>query len=209
MKTDVKFIQWCLGLLLMSCLILACSKDGEQGPIGTQGPQGEQGLPGVDGQNGEDGTDGAQGEPGELGTANVIYSEWFPSEFPDDIALARDSFSVGAPELTDDNIENGLLLVFGRTFNVIDDTLIEQLPRTFFVRDQYYYHRYITNPATTNPQQFEIIVESIDGGFIGTPFFEEYRYFIIPGGIPTSGKSAVNYTKMTYEEISTHFNIPK
>ncbi|KAG1649005.1 Kelch repeat-containing protein 1 [Nymphon striatum] len=65
-------------------------------------------------------------------------------------------------------VENGLLLVFGRTSNPIDQIIVEQLPR---------------------PQQFTVEVLSTDGGFIGVPFFEEYRYFIIPGGNPATFKN--------------------
>ncbi len=51
---------------------------------------------------------------------------------------------------------------------------------------------------------------------VGIPFFEDYRYVIIPGGQPaTTGRvigtveKALNYTKMSYEEVVHHFNIPE
>ncbi|KAG1649002.1 Kelch repeat-containing protein 1 [Nymphon striatum] len=150
-----------------------------------------------DGADGQNGTDGAQGE---TGSANVIYSEWLPSEFPNNIPLSQDSFVVEAPDLTMEIVENGLLLVFGRTSNPIDQIIVEQLPRPVFFRDQYYFHRYITTPTNEGPQQFTVEVLSTDGGFIGVPFFEEYRYFIIPGGNPASGKSSIAYSKMRYAD---------
>ena len=177
----MKTLKNILLISLFGLLFIACSKDGEQGIQGVKGADGlngEQGLPGDDGADGQIGTDGA---PGETGSANVIYSEWLPSEFPNNIPLSQDSFVVEAPDLTMEIVENGLLLVFGRTSNPIDQIIVEQLPRPVFFRDQYYFHRYITTPTNEGPQQFTVEVLSTDGGFIGVPFFEEYRYFIIPG----------------------------
>ena len=208
----MKTLKNILLISLFGLLFIACSKDGEQGiqgesgVRGADGQNGEQGLPGEDGEDGQNGTDGTQGE---TGTANVIYSEWIPSEFPINIPLSQDSFVVEAPDLTKEIVENGLLLVFGRTSNPIDQIIVEQLPRPVFFRDQYYFHRYITTPSNEGPQQFTIEVLSTDGGFIGVPFFEEYRYFIIPGGNPVSGKSSIAYSKMSYAELSAHFNIPE
>lgn len=124
-------------LSMLSIFLVACSaEDGQDGTIGPQGAQGEQGIPGSDGQNGEQGPEGEQGEPG---TANVIYSEWFASEFANNINLSVDSFTVEVPGFTDEILEKGLLLVYGRTINVIDEEFVEQLPRNVFFRDQYYY----------------------------------------------------------------------
>lgn len=57
---------------------------------------------------------------------------------------------------------------------------------------------------------------SLDGASsVGNPFFEDYRYLIIPPGQPaTTGpvitsKSALDYSKMGYEEIVEHLNIPQ
>ncbi|PIB38422.1 hypothetical protein [Maribacter sp. 4G9] len=73
-----------LGLILIvTIMVLSCSKDGNEGPMG---PQGE------------------QGDPGEDGTANVIYSEWidenlsnvgsFHSQFLDEISIEEfDAFT--------------------------------------------------------------------------------------------------------------------
>ena len=187
----------------LALFILACSP--EDGQDGAQGPQGEQGLSGADG---EDGADGEQGDPG---TANIIYSEWFPSEFANNINLSLDSFIVEVPGLTNEILENGLLLVFGRTINIIDEEQVEQLPRIVFFSDQYYYYRHSSFPdSSTDPLEFSIIVESTNGGFIGFPFFDDYRYFIIPGGVRVGGKSAQpDYTKMSYQQIIDLLNIPE
>ncbi len=170
MKKELKIRQRYFGVLLLFCLLISCSKEGDQGPIGAQGEKGEQGLT------------GQQGEDGEPGTATVIYSDWFPSEFSDDILTVSENFKVEAPDLTLEIIEKGLLLVYGRRTNVIDAGLIEQLPHSVFFRKQYYYHRFIGG-ANNLEGEFLIILESMDPSPAGTPFFDEYRYILAPGGI--------------------------
>ena len=194
----MKTIKYIIGLILCGLLVLACSKDVEMG------------MPGEDGVDGQNGEQGPQGEQGETGTANVIYSDWFSSLFPDDIASTNYSFSVIAPDITDEIVENGLVIGYGRFTSPTsaDIRVVEQLPFSFFERNQFYSLSFSTPPATNSERAF-ISLRSMDGSPIGEPFFEEYRYVIIPGGIPASGKSSVNYNIMGYKEICTYFDIPQ
>ena len=203
MKTDVKFIQWCLGLLLMACLILACSKDGEQGPIGPQGPQGEQGLPGTDGQDGEEGPQGEQGLPG---TANVYFSDWIVSELPESSMLTSTFFSVSLSQEAIDTVEEGVMLVYARRNNVFS------IPRTIRIEP-------------TTPSQsygFEIVastilriwVTALDLNSLPNIFFNsseaEFRYVVIANSsVSSSTGKKTDFTKMSYEEVLESFNIPE
>ena len=194
-------------ILLMATLTMACSKDGDIGPQGEQGIQGQQGPAGPQGEvgpegaQGEQGPAGAEGEQGQPGTANVIYSDWItsPFSFNPNTVLGWNSFII-APGLTEDIKENGAVLVYGKSAGDV----VYQLPAVIFGRNQSYSAR----PGSL--YNLRLIVESIDSDVIGQPLLLiEFRYILIPGGIPESGKSApVDYTKFSYEEIAERFNIP-
>jgi len=192
-----KTVKRFLSILFIVGLVAACSKDGDQGPIGPQGAQGEQGPAGPQGEDGQDGADG------ETGTANVIYSDWIVSEFEDDIIATASSFNVDAPELTQEIMDTGVILSYGKDEFAFNGTAVYQLP---YIDDD---NQYFIRLSELGMVRFRI--SSLDGTSIGTPFFEEYRYIIIPGGNPTTAKStdAVDYSKMTYEVVIAYFNIPE
>ncbi|MCK0145784.1 hypothetical protein MWU78_09030 [Arenibacter sp. F26102] len=70
--------------------------------------QGEQGEQGPKGDQGADEQDGA------TGTANVIYSDWIPCDFPETIDNIFDQREMYAPELTRHMHDTGVVLVFAR-----------------------------------------------------------------------------------------------
>ncbi|MFD2790997.1 hypothetical protein KCTC52924_01654 [Arenibacter antarcticus] len=195
MKTSKNLTLKFFAFLIISGLIMSCSKD--DGEIGPQGPQGTQG------------DQGDQGPKGDTGTANVIYSAWIETEFPTNISAPGAGFDIEAPDLTQDIMDKGTVMVFGRNL-------------TIFGFD-YFALPFITSG---NQHNFRIEMEKVlritaatlsgaASSQVGSPFFEGYRYVIIPGGQPASnsaGKSsqteALKYTEMTYEELRQHFNIP-
>jgi len=175
--------------------VIGCNpEDGDQGPIGPAGPQGEQGPAG---QDGADGQDGAQGE---TGSANVIYSDWIDSGFENDITDGFDAFNIDAPEITQEILDTGIILVYARSTT----NTIYQVPVTFygFLNESYFFR--IINAGTLN-----IGVEGIGTNNIGEPFLNDvFRYVIIPGGQQTTGKQTPpDYTKMSYDEIAKLFGI--
>ncbi|WP_157491673.1 collagen-like triple helix repeat-containing protein [Maribacter thermophilus] len=205
MKT-FKFTKQLLSLLFISSMLIACSKeDGEDGAIGPQGPQGEQGIPGEDGA---DGADGEQGEKGDTGTANVIYSGWITSGFEANILDDSATFDIEAPSLTQEIIDEGAVLVYGRTTGIDSDVL--PLPIYIPTTHESYYHR------LEGVGQIQIRVVTDDSSLIGSTLFSDYRYILIPGGVEASngiggitGKSSTDYSNMSYEEIVAQFNIPE
>ena len=112
MKTIIRITN----LAFIGVLLLACSKEVSQGPIGAQGSQGEQGMQGengTDGTNGEDGEQGIQGEKGENGTANVISKKFDLSGWNDPSGVVN--YSVYWNELTMQAIENDAILFYIKT----------------------------------------------------------------------------------------------
>ena len=198
----IKQSKWVMLFILVVGFLLSCSsEDGQDGAIGPEGPQGEQGE---QGQQGEQGEQGIQGEQGDTGTANVIYSEWIPSGFPNPINSDFDQWEMYAPELTQEIHDSGTILVYARV-----TTVIYPVPNTFFTSNEHWEFRLLD----TNDTLIAIRVNSIDGGNIGSPVLNgDFRYILIPGGVPaTTGKDGapLDYTKMTYEEVIAHFGIPE
>ena len=197
MKT-IRFIGSILALSVLTVMGACSSEDGEDGAIGPQGPQGEQGPQGAPGE---------QGEQGETGTANVIYSDWIESELDDDIIATGSGFDIDVPDLTQEIVNEGVVLVFGRNVPGLGSPDIFQLP--FITSSNFYSFR------IEDAEVLRITVASIDGTSVGTPFFEDYRYVIIPGGQRATGTGPgglgtsreVDYTHMTYEQIVEIFGI--
>jgi len=183
-------------MALLGIMFLVCSpEDGEDGSIWPQGIQGEQGVAGPQGE---------QGETGETGTANVIYSDWIPSGFDSPIADTHASFAIeNIAELTDEVKATGYIAVYGRYTQAY--TVIQPLPKSLFGLRMQHYDFQINDLN----QNISIWINSIDGSDIAIPIYYDYRYIIIPGGTPSTGKSTIDYTKMSYEEIVAHFNIPE
>ncbi len=190
MKTKMKFTKRFFSVLFIASLMMACSKDdGKDGAVGPQGVQGEQGPAGGQGEPGAD---------GETGSANVIYSDWIVSGFENDIMSDFATFSIDAPLLTDEIINNGVVLVYGR-----NGSIVYPIPATFPSIEEAYYIRIPVAGGT-----LQIRVYSLDGSDVGSTLFDEYRYILIPGAT-SAGKSATSkdFSKMTYEEIVEHFGI--
>ncbi|MEH6679512.1 MAG: hypothetical protein V7724_03140 [Sediminicola sp.] len=203
MKRTVILIQ------LLILVFFACSpEDGQDGAIGPQGPQGEQGIAGQQGPAGQDGEDGQDGSEGEPGTANVIYSDWFTLPFPDDInSTTNYGAGIVANDVTENIVNNSVTLIYGRSDTTV---LIPQLlPFSAFAEQQYYAPGFRAPTESSPTGRVSVTIYSMDGSPIGIPIFEEYRYVIIPGGIPTSGKSSIDYTQLSYEEIIDLYHIPE
>ncbi|MDC6366410.1 MULTISPECIES: collagen-like protein [Flavobacteriaceae] len=208
MQKKSRFI-YALAVLFIGSLITSCSgEDGETGPVGPQGPQGEQGPDGADGADGTDGTDGEQGEQGEPGTANVMYSDWVATEFGNSIVATSTSFTIDAPDVDEDMLDFGTILVYGRRIDITLGNIVYPLPIVFgAARQQSYYFRAQDGEIRITVSANEEGESVVDGSFL-----EEYRYVLIPGGTPVdtdspgglTGKS-MDYSKMTYEEVAKHF----
>jgi len=195
MKTK-KFTKRFFSILFITGLILSCSS--EDGADGATGPQGEQGPAGAQGDQGE------QGDQGDTGTANVIYSDWIPDNFAIGGAQPANLMDLGTLSATELNRATDVVLVYGQRDTETLDAGIYALPFILATQDEYYGFIFFESGEDT---ALQVRVNSLDGGSNLFTFFTEYRYVIIPGGNLASGKSSIDYTKMTYEEVAAHFGI--
>ncbi|WP_282079396.1 hypothetical protein [Aquimarina algiphila] len=163
-----------------------------------------------DGEDGAIGPTGADGEQGEPGTANVIYSDWIASEIPQTMPSSFQNFPI-AENIEDDIIDSGVILVYGRTAS----NAVWALPTILDFSSQVNY-----SFAVGSNKELTVAVSLVSGSLDlpNNAYLTDYRYVLIPGGQLMGGgvsgsKSAknknVDYSKMSYEEITTQFNIPE
>ncbi|MEN8797950.1 MAG: collagen-like protein [Flavobacteriaceae bacterium] len=177
------------GLLIVSITLFSCSpEDGENGEIGPQGPQGIQGDPGEDGVDGTDGEDG---------NANVLYSEWFTVTQSDwsGIGGTKISFTQSAPDITAEITDTGVVLVYHRFNNQT-----RQLPYSYSPNGLHLV--YIFVPGSITIEGF-----LLDASVISAISALDFRFIIIPGGVPIAGKGTRDFTKMSYEEVMDYFGL--
>ncbi|WP_373518927.1 hypothetical protein [Pricia sp.] len=177
----------------------AAANQGELGEKGEQGEQGEQGS------QGEQGPKGDQGPKGNTGTANVIYSDWIDTEFPNNITVPGAGFDIDAPDLIKDIMDKGTIMVFARNLTIFG---FDYFALPFITGENQH------NFRIEKEKVLRITVATLSGDQdtqVGNPFFEDYRYVIIPGGQPATTKKAeaLDYTTMSYEELTQYFDIPQ
>lgn len=196
MKTR-KFTKRIFNVFFIASLFMACSpEDGEDGAIGPQGPQGEQGATG---------TTGADGQQGEPGTANVIYSDWIARDFETNIASETNQQLLVTFNGAEFNLNEDVLLVYGRREVNVIVSEINLLPYILAGQQEYYGFGV---SSFSGGSSLRVQVSTLDGGTNLFTYFDDFRYVIIPGGQQAStSKSALDYTKMSYEEITKLFNI--
>ncbi|MBF4515003.1 hypothetical protein IRZ71_01545 [Flavobacterium sp. ANB] len=151
----------------------------------------------------DDGTNGVDGEKGDTGTANVIYSAWLTA--PTAVAETIDgtsgmSTSINAPELSDDILAKGTILVYMSygtgTFTLPYTSLAGGTVNT------------ITAISTLKKIKLFRFTHS-GSGTVGLPTTLSWRYILIPGGVAakTAKAAKLDYAKMSYEEVCARFNI--
>jgi hypothetical protein len=105
-------------------LLASCAKDGSVGPAGPTGAQGAAGTAGNTGPavvTGGVGATGPIGATGPAGTSNSFFSDWITPatntwNFDRDLAVSWDRWDIPAPEITQDVIDKGLVVVYGTGF---------------------------------------------------------------------------------------------
>ena len=205
----VKFNVRHVVIITVSLVFFACSKAedgaigpagpmGQTGPPGQTGPSGQNGVDGLnggaDGVDGQDGQDGTDGQDGEIGTANVIYSPLITIAEADwDVSSGgRIWFAqIDEPKLTQDIFEKGVVLVY--SYSAADGGVYSLMPDGTF-----------TNWVRVNAIGIRRVQEN-------SPYLpvseRRFRYILIPGGISTTAKTALDFKKMTFEEVMVHFRL--
>jgi len=177
------------------------------------------GEDGVDRTNGTDGVDetdsvnGTDGMDGENGNANVIASDWIDSEFST-TSSNFSFFSVEDSRFSSININSGVVLVYGKIIPT-DNSSITTSPMPYQLFNESYSFDIVPTEITDSistgsllitPNRIRFTARSIDNTFEVFERFTEFRYVIIPPS-STIGKSAINYKKMSYEDIMNHFEL--
>lgn len=199
LKMNLKYVI----IVMASAAIFSCSKDeGPIGPAGAIGQTGPAGPAGADGLNGGvDGADGADGQDGADGNANVLVSDWIPTEFS--TTPSNFSFFEIVPATLN---TNGVVLVFGRLVSDPGSDFIVPFP--YESSNERY--SYLVDPAQgTFPNiQFADIrftAQTTDGSDKMFTRISEVRYVNIPPQL--AGKSTIDFTTMTYEEVMVYFEL--
>lgn len=182
METRLKMVL--TAVLAMGLTVVACDgpagpqgPTGPEGPEGPVGPQGPTGPAGPAGPQGPAGPTGSTGEPGPTGTANVIYSEWFLSGTWTGFGTPSAHFDRDVPELTSAIRTSGAILAYAKL--AFDVNNIRPLP------------------ASTTPTRWwgffspgvgtlRFTTHSTDGANVGPSATNEFRYILIPGGVPAN-----------------------
>ena len=185
-------------ILVFGMAIMSCSKDGE---------------PGKDGANGTNGIAGTNGTNGQTGTANVMYSNWINQNWNfTDVPKYKEMRIVDNRISTTFLNNGGIVLGFFR----FQENVVFQLPYTSTSQNNiraFYPVFFATNGEirfainSTDGTDLENI--ELTGG--ASSFNAQYKYVLIPGGvnIVNRGITTPNYSKMSYKEICTKFNIPE
>ncbi len=212
MKTITKFLS-VASIVAMFIFLDACKAEkGDLGPIGPIGPTGANGAIGATGANGTigatgatgaTGTTGAKGDKGDkgdtgatgatgaTGTANVQYSDWIPFTLTG-TQSSNGTTNIILPKITQEVLDKYLIFSYIK-FNI--SNWVYSLPLSFpsgggkdeTVAVRYYLGNVmITSNVTYNNTSF--------------------RYVLVPGGVPTGRKAAVDYTD--YEAVKKYYNLP-
>lgn len=198
MKKNLSGIACCM--LVVMVLFTSCAKDGPAGATGPAGPAGAAGPVGPA---------GVPGAPGTTGTANVIYSAWF------DVVYVADTFrnsgvldtagfytNIAAPKITAAILNTGEIKVY---FNTNSATNPEIVPLPYFD----IYTNFSINPTfyinTAGVGSINLYATANLGTVTQAGVkYQQYRYVIIPGGMPA--RSMVDLNK--YEQVKEFYKLP-
>ncbi|MBS1566832.1 MAG: hypothetical protein JST39_20775 [Bacteroidetes bacterium] len=148
------------------------------------------------------GDDGATGPAGPPGSANVMYSPLvYATNFHDstiDNSAVHIAY-VDAPKLADSIVQKGAVLMYftygGGMF---------PLPHTTYAGGKASIINFIPKPG-----RFIIYRWTMDNSnSVNLSTVLQYRYILIPGGIPTGRMATVDYKSMSYEEVCNYLHIP-
>ena len=195
MKTISKTIQKTMSkskYVLMAILVafsVSCSpEDGEDGAVGPPGPQGPAG------------TDG---------NANVISSGWIEydeavwSPLTDEFSIDYRNYPITVPDISQDIVDNGVVLVYTRFVISNTDTFILPFSANITGGEQTLSFQIELNDLTIKMRN---VSGAGDPGTFGGPGIAEYRYVIIPANA-TGRLGNTDLSKMSYKEVMELFDL--
>tara|TARA_R100000935_G_C2841199_1_gene171140 strand:- start:11370 stop:11966 length:597 start_codon:yes stop_codon:yes gene_type:complete len=196
MKTAIKSLS--LVIVLVALTFTSCTKEGETGPMGPAG------INGTDGTDGKDGNDG---------NANVMASDWLePTESSFSVNNPRYKALPLATNLSSSLLEDGVILVY-----YDNDVDIYLLPNHVFALDGTIL-KSIDSKINRASRNIYVNIQRSDsdltpGEYLwdpsGPPYGKgvRFRYVIVPSNAASGKKAAIDYKKMSYEEVMDHFGL--
>lgn len=196
MKTAIKSLS--LVIVLVALTFTSCTKEGETGPMGPAG------INGTDGTDGEDGNDG---------NANVMASDWLePTESSYSVNNPRYKALPLATNLSSSLLEDGVILVY-----YDNDTDVYLLPNHIFAPDGTIL-KSIDSKINRASRNIYVNIQRSDsdltpGEYLwdpsGPPYGKgvRFRYVIVPSNAASGKKAAIDYKKMSYEEVMDRFGL--
>lgn len=196
MKTAIKSLS--LVIVLVALTFTSCTKEGETGPMGPAG------INGTDGTDGEDGNDG---------NANVMASDWLePTESSFSVNNPRYKALPLATNLNSSLLEDGVILVY-----YDNDVDIYLLPNHIFAPDGTIL-KSIDSKINRASRNIYVNIQRSDsdltpGEYLwepsGPPYGKgvRFRYVIVPSNAASGKKAAIDYKKMSYEDVMDHFGL--
>lgn len=149
-----------------------------------------------------------KGDDGPPGTANVKYSAWFtPAQYTKETIFGIHNFSYNqpAPEITQQIIDTGTVLTFGKLLGYSDliwpASQVSQLP----INVTYYQSpasQTDTWSALITPGNLKIRFVNNNNIYNSIANNHMFRYIIIPGAVSTGRARS-----MTYHEVCETYNI--
>ena len=203
----------------VAILLASCIKGGDVGPAGTAGAQGPAGTTGNTGPTGAKGPAGAAGPTGPAGAtgaagaSNVFYSDWItPATSVTDGggsgSISWIAWDIAAPEITQDAIDKGLVLVYGTGFekffakyNITTDWPPGKIT-TFPVGITFYPGGYTLNDpwsVVIQPGNIQLQVTDYAGFFVSSSDYGNtvsIKYIIANGGTHLTGSLNKNYSQV-------------
>tara|TARA_R110000822_G_scaffold68195_1_gene165819 strand:- start:935 stop:1531 length:597 start_codon:yes stop_codon:yes gene_type:complete len=196
MKTAIKSLS--LVIVLVALTFTSCTKEGETGPMGPAG------INGTDGTDGKDGNDG---------NANVMASDWLePTESSFSVNNPRYKALPLATNLSSSLLEDGVILVY-----YDNDVDIYLLPNHVFALDGTIL-KSIDSKINRASRNIYVNIQRSDsdltpGEYLwdpsGPPYGKgvRFRYVIVPSNAASGKKAAIDYKKMSYEDVMDHFGL--
>jgi hypothetical protein len=183
-----------LFIIMVVLVSSACSK---QGPTGATGPQGPTGPA------------GPTGPKGDIGTANVLYSDWFtPPSYTKDTVFGIWGFNYdkAAAGITQTILDSGTVLTFGKLDGYApviwptNQASLLPINITFMLRTTTYTDTWSALVTTGNLRIRFVNNQNLYGSI---PGMFQFRYIIIPGEVKT------NSVPKDYKSLCQQYNIPE
>ena len=182
--------------IALGCLMLVSCED-IQGTPGKDGAPGPIGVPGPTGPVGPTGPTGPTGDKGATGIANVIYSAWIIPATGNwqKISDINYTFSVSEAKITQDIINKGVVLAYGRQGSGSTSYLLPLTLTTASSISNY-------NVGISEGKVVFSFLELLEPS--GKPVDNlQLRYIIIPGGV--NARAEINYKD--YSAVAKVFGI--